>query len=58
MVIATHDVDFARDFADSVVVLAGGEVVEEEPAKPVLDNPSHPAARELLAKKGTPQGVP
>jgi polar amino acid transport system ATP-binding protein len=58
LLIATHDVDFARDFADSVVVLAGGEVVEEGPAKPVLDSPSHPATRELLAKKGTPQGVP
>ena len=58
LLIATHDVDFARDFADSVVVLAGGEVVEEGPARRVLETPSHPATRELLAKGGAPQGVP
>jgi ABC-type polar amino acid transport system ATPase subunit len=48
---ATHDVDFARDFADRVVILAGGEVVEEGPAAKVLANPTHPATRELLARK-------
>jgi polar amino acid transport system ATP-binding protein len=58
LLIATHDVDFARDHADRVVVLAGGEVVEEGPAKSVLANPSHPATLELLAKKGAFQGVP
>jgi len=57
LLIATHDVDFARDAADRVVVLAGGEVVEEGPARPVLDNPSHPATLELLAKRSAP-GLP
>ncbi|MBV6521310.1 MAG: Glutamine transport ATP-binding protein GlnQ [Gemmatimonadaceae bacterium] len=45
---ATHDVDFARAFADRVVVLAGGQIVEEGPAAKVLDDPAHPATRELL----------
>ena len=58
LLIATHDVDFARDYADRVVILAGGEVVEEGAAKPVLANPAHPATLALLAKKGAPQGVP
>lgn len=58
LLIATHDVDFARDVADRVVVLAGGEVVEEGAAKSVLANPAHPATLELLAKKRAPQGVP
>jgi ABC-type polar amino acid transport system ATPase subunit len=58
LLIATHDVDFAGDIADRVVVLAGGEAVEEGPAKQVLANPVHPATLELLAKKGAIQGVP
>ena len=51
LLIATHDVDFARDFADRAVILAGGSVVEEGPAREVLANPKHPATQELLAAK-------
>jgi len=49
LVITTHDDDFARDFADRVVILAEGEAVEEGPAREVLSNPKHPATRALLA---------
>lgn len=49
LVITTHDDDFARDFADRVVILADGEAVEEGPAHEVLANPKHPATRALLA---------
>jgi ABC-type polar amino acid transport system ATPase subunit len=48
---ATHDVDFARDFADRVVILAGGQVVEEGAAKSVLAHPAHQATRELLSAR-------
>ena len=48
LVVTTHDDDFARDFADRVVILADGEVVEEGPAGEVLANPKHPATRALL----------
>jgi polar amino acid transport system ATP-binding protein len=50
LVVTTHDDDFARDFANRVVVLANGEVVEEGPSKDVLTNPQHPATRALLQK--------
>jgi polar amino acid transport system ATP-binding protein len=50
LVITTHDDDFARDFADRVVILAEGEAVEEGPAREVLSNPKHPATRALLAR--------
>jgi ABC-type polar amino acid transport system ATPase subunit len=53
LLIATHDVDFARDFADRVLVLAEGVVVEEGFPRNVLANPSHPATRDLLAHKPT-----
>ena len=47
LLIATHDTDFARDFADRVVILAEGVVAEEGPPS-ILENPSHPATRALL----------
>lgn len=49
LLITTHDDDFARDFADRVVILADGEAVEEGAARDVLANPKHPATRALLA---------
>jgi ABC-type glutathione transport system ATPase component len=49
LVVTTHDDDFVRAFADRVVVLADGEVVEEGVARDVLSNPQHPATRALLA---------
>jgi ABC-type polar amino acid transport system ATPase subunit len=48
LLIATHDVDFAQDFAKRVIVLADGVMVEQGPAKNVLANPTHPATRALL----------
>jgi polar amino acid transport system ATP-binding protein len=44
-------VDFARDFADRVAVLAEGAVAEEGPAAKVLSSPTQQATRELLAAK-------
>ena len=47
LLVATHDTDFARDFADRVVILAEGIVAQE--GKPeILEHPSHPATRALL----------
>jgi ABC-type polar amino acid transport system ATPase subunit len=48
LLIATHDVDFAHDFAKRVIVLADGVMVEQGPARDVLANPTHPATRALL----------
>lgn len=51
LVAATHDDDFVRDFAHRVVVMAGGQVVEEGPPSSVLASPQHPATRQLLSQK-------
>ena len=48
LLIATHDVDFARLHADRVVVLHQGTIVEEGVAEAVLASPGHEATRELL----------
>jgi len=48
LLIATHDVDFARDHANRVVVMSSGVIVDHGPAAQVLDNPTHAATRELL----------
>jgi ABC-type polar amino acid transport system ATPase subunit len=52
LVVTTHDDDFARDFANRVIVLADGEVVEQGDAREVLTNPQHPATRALLQRVG------
>jgi polar amino acid transport system ATP-binding protein len=52
LLLATHDVDFARDYATRVLVLAGGAVVEDGPPGEVLAHPRHPATVQLLQSKG------
>jgi ABC-type polar amino acid transport system ATPase subunit len=48
LVMTSHDDDFVRDYATRVVILAGGCVVEEGDPRQILENPQHPATRELL----------
>jgi ABC-type polar amino acid transport system ATPase subunit len=48
LLIATHDVEFARDYADRVAILADGRVVEEGLPAEVLSRPRHEATRDLL----------
>lgn len=52
ILVVTHDVDFARDWANRVVVLADGAVVETGVARDVLEHPAHPATRTLLNQAG------
>lgn len=48
LLISTHDVDFAEDFADRVAILSAGVVVEEGPPREVLSNSAHADTRALL----------
>ncbi|MCU1577774.1 MAG: transporter permease [Leifsonia sp.] len=48
MVIATHQLGFARDVADRVVFMAGGVVVEQGPAVEVIGSPQSPAFSRFL----------
>ncbi len=51
LLVATHDDDFVRDFADRVVVMAEGVVVEQGDPRTVLTAPQHPATVQLLQGK-------
>lgn len=49
MIIVTHEIPFARDVADRVVFMRGGVVVEEGPAREVVDAPRREATQAFLA---------
>jgi ABC-type polar amino acid transport system ATPase subunit len=53
LVLTSHDVDFVRDHATRVVILAQGRVVEAGDPNTVLNTPSHSATRALLQREGT-----
>ena len=48
MIISTHQLRFASEVADRVVLLAGGAIIEEGPAAEVLTNPKNPVAQRFL----------
>ncbi|MEO7746174.1 MAG: amino acid ABC transporter ATP-binding protein [Actinomycetota bacterium] len=50
MLVATHEMSFARDVADTVVFLDGGTVCEQGPARQVLGDPAHPRTQQFLRR--------
>ena len=52
MVIVTHEMGFARDVADRVVFMDGGVIVEQGPARELIDNPKEERTRAFLAQRG------
>lgn len=50
MIIVTHEMAFARDVADKVVFMDEGVVVEEGPAREVIENPKAERTRHFLAR--------
>ena len=50
MVVVTHEMSFAREVADRVMFFDGGVVVEEGPARDVLNQPSHPRTQDFLRR--------
>ena len=50
MVVVTHEVGFARQVADRVVLMADGLVVEEAPPERFFDHPQHERTRQFLAQ--------
>ncbi len=54
IVLITHDIGIALDFAERIVVMYGGKVVEVGPAEEVVANPLHPYTKHLI--KSLPKG--
>ncbi|SBT40043.1 amino acid ABC transporter ATP-binding protein [Micromonospora narathiwatensis] len=50
MVLATHEMGFAREVADQVCFLDGGRVVEAGPPAQVLGEPTQPRTRQFLSR--------
>jgi polar amino acid transport system ATP-binding protein len=50
MVLATHEMGFARDVADQVCFLDGGRVLEQGPPEQVLGDPVEPRTRQFLRR--------
>ncbi|MEV1129808.1 amino acid ABC transporter ATP-binding protein [Agromyces sp. NPDC049794] len=50
IVMATHEMAFARDVADRVVFLDGGRIIEDSPAAEFFSSPREPRTREFLAR--------
>ena len=50
MIVVTHEMTFARDVADRVVVMDAGQVVEQGAAEEVLLQPKNPRTVSFLSR--------
>src|SRR6056297_573238 len=50
MVIVTHEMSFARDVADRVIIMDEGNIIEEGNPKQIFNDPEHPRAKDFLSR--------
>ncbi len=50
MLIATHEMGFARDIADRVCFLEAGHILEQGPPERIFTSPEHPRTRQFLGR--------
>ena len=50
MIVVTHEIGFAREVSDQVILMDGGQIVEAGAPASVFDNPQHPRTKEFLSK--------
>ncbi|QXE10087.1 amino acid ABC transporter ATP-binding protein [Pseudomonas sp. AN-B15] len=50
MVVVTHEMGFAREVADRVVVLDQGELIEQGPPEQIFNRPTHPRTQAFLSR--------
>ena len=50
MIIVTHEMAFARDVADQVIFMDGGVIVEQGPAREVIDHPKEERTQHFLSR--------
>ena len=50
MIIVTHEMAFARDVADQVIFMDGGVIVEQGPARQLIERPRQERTKQFLAR--------
>lgn len=50
MIVVTHEMQFAREVADRVVIMDKAKIIEDGTPEEVFDNPRNPRTREFLAR--------
>ncbi|MDQ6572865.1 MAG: ATP-binding cassette domain-containing protein, partial [Haemophilus parahaemolyticus] len=54
MVIVTHEMDFAKHVADRIIFMADGHIVEQGPAKQVIDFPQQEQTKRFVRQFADP----
>jgi ABC-type polar amino acid transport system ATPase subunit len=50
MLVASHEMGFAREVAHRVAFMDGGRIVEQAPPKAIFENAQHKRTRDFLSK--------
>ena len=50
MLLATHEMGFAREIADTVCFLQAGRILEQGPPEQMFTEPAQPETRDFLAR--------
>jgi len=50
MIVVTHEMGFAREVADRVVMMDDGAIIEEGPPEHFFDSPSRERTKRFLSK--------
>ena len=56
MIVVTHEMEFARHVADTVIFMSDGVIVEQGPADDVIGNPQTPQLRAFLSRTNEKDG--
>ncbi|HUO02928.1 MAG TPA: amino acid ABC transporter ATP-binding protein [Rhizomicrobium sp.] len=54
MILVTHELAFAREVADRIIMMADGQVVEDVPPASFFSTPQHPRSKAFLARAMRP----
>ncbi|GAO74743.1 ABC transporter [Meiothermus ruber H328] len=50
MLVVTHEMGFAKEVADRVVVMDQGQILEQAPPEVIFQNPTHERTRSFLQR--------